>query len=128
MSQRRFLECLRSLPQELLNMVFRYIFLNDHAPDILYKLGLLRMCRYTGIVEALRGSIDMYTTIRVGRRNRSKELLSEHWETLGRLENFTMTVLYVGESSVKTDDIRIEFQKLLSLINVNTLRSLYFTT
>ncbi|CAN9440894.1 unnamed protein product [Alternaria alternata] len=110
LSQRRFLECMRSLPQELLNMVFRYIFLNNHAPDILYKLGLLRMCRYTD------------------RRNRSKELLSEHWDTLGRLENLTMTVLYVDESSVKTDDIRIEFQKLLSLINVNTLRSLYFTT
>jgi hypothetical protein len=126
LSQRRFLECLRSLPNELLNMVFRYIFFNNHAPDILYKLG--RMCRYTGIDEALRGSIDMYTMIRVGRRNRSKELLSEHWDTLGRLENLTMTVLYVGDSSVKTDDIRIEFQKLLSLINVNTLRSLYFIT
>jgi hypothetical protein len=128
LSQRKFLECLRSLPQELLNMVFRCMFLNNHTPDILYKLGLLRMCRFTGIVEALRGSIDMYTTIRVGRRNRSKELLSEHWDTLGRLENLTMTVLYVGESSVKTDDIRIEFQKLLSLIKVNTLRFLYFTT
>lgn len=128
LSQRRFLECLRTLPQELLNMVFRYTFLDNHAPDILYKLGLLRMCRYTGIVEALRGSIDMYSTIRVGRRNRSKELLSEHWDTLGRLQNLNMTVLYVGESSVKTDDIRIEFQKLLSQINVNTLRSLYFTT
>jgi hypothetical protein len=92
LSQRRFLECLRSLPQELLNMVFRYMFLNNHAPDILYKLGLLRMCRYTGMVEALRGSIDMYTTIRVGRRNRSKELLSGHWDTLGRLKNLTMTV------------------------------------
>jgi hypothetical protein len=127
-SQRRLLECLRSLPQELLNMIFRYMFLNNPAPDILYKLGMLRMCRYTGIVEALRESIDIYTTIRVGRRNRSKELLSQHWDTLGRLEHLTMTVLAVGESLVKADDIRFEFQKLLSLINVNTLRSLYFTT
>jgi hypothetical protein len=127
-SQRRLLECLRSLPQELLNMIFRYVFLNNPAPDILYKPGMLHMCRYTGIVEALRESIDIYTTIRVGRRNRSKGLLSQHWDTLDRLEHLTMTVLAVGESSVKADDIRFMFQKLLSLINVKTLRSLYFTT
>ncbi|KAI4654740.1 uncharacterized protein J4E78_006917 [Alternaria triticimaculans] len=127
-TQLKFIEGLSSLPQELLNTVFRYIFLNDYSPSIVYKLGLLRECKDVRIVTALKESIDMNTMIRVGRRNRSRELISQHWCSLGRLENIAITVPDSKAPVVNPDDVKAEFQKLISNINVHSLRSLYFTT
>jgi hypothetical protein len=92
-----------------------------------WKLGLLRASKEVNIVAALKESLNMYAMVRVGRRNRERELLLKNWDTVCRLEHLAVTVPALSRCIAKPDDIKTEFETLFAKLLPDTLHSLLFS-